>query len=903
MASGDRVFLGEPGSDIVLEIDGPSLPESADPIEGSGVLNEGSVEAAGGTIVLAAAGDIYSQAISNVGSLSVSAQTGDGGQVELTSAGGQITNSGTIDASGDNGGSVTIDGGDVALSADSVIHADAMDEGDGGEVLIYADNLDIDGVTTAAGIDGYILFDPVDDVLDIDQAAADAIEVSLLATATVDVAANVTINLNGEIDSSVQVNDHTLNFKDENANNDLTINLNNKIILGSNQTLTGDGTEINVASTGLIQNGIDVAATGAAVTVSNGTYTEDLTIVKSVTLEGAQAGVAVSGRTAGDASESTITGEHTITGSTVVIDGFTLSDPDLGSGNVLISLDSSGGAIDDVTLKNNFVGLGSGDIGVDLGGYSTTNGAITNVTIEDSVFTGPGDQVSNPMRIGGWFGSDFDVAVDGVTFQRNTVDKGSIPIQLQDEDLANITITQNTFTSTDGTVYIWGNSGSTPLGVLSDFEYSKNIVDNTNSYGIGIDVFDVFGNSNFGGTIRVIENSFDLDDVPTKYGFDSVSILSSGFAGTIDASGNWYGTNDASGVAAEVSSNVDYTPWLDNGTDQSVDPGFQGDFSTLHISTAGPQVGTDGRIQEAINLLTAGPGSVIKAVAGTYNDGAVNVNKELAGIYFQGTSEISDTVTLNADLNIYTENDGSLTLNAIEDNGTNSLLVDTESLNTTNGQINLDGSVEADDGITITGGIVNVGDSASDKLNSDGAVSITGTGAVTIDAAIDPDTVSITSAADASVNINNSVTADTQITVTADDDVTFSASGDLDTTSGSITVTADADGDDNGAGGAITMVDGTVIDAGSGTITLAADENIAIGRLVTTNNTASAVSVTSTSGAVTDAGNTGGADIDATGGASAAVTISAVTGIGSAVNPIETDIEILVTFISQRRME
>ncbi|MDT8303304.1 MAG: filamentous hemagglutinin N-terminal domain-containing protein, partial [Sedimentisphaerales bacterium] len=163
MASGDRVFLGEPGTDVVLEMDAPSGPEPAEPIEGSGILNEGTVDTAGGTIVLAA-GDIYSQAISNTGSLSASVETGDAGQITITAIGGEITNTGTIEASGSKGGKVVmegarvgqfgtvhadgkdLDGGNinltasdvVALSSDSLNTANADTNGNGGEVIVYS---------------------------------------------------------------------------------------------------------------------------------------------------------------------------------------------------------------------------------------------------------------------------------------------------------------------------------------------------------------------------------------------------------------------------------------------------------------------------------------------------------------------------------------------------------------------------------------------------------------------------------------------------------------------------------------------------------------------------------------------------------------------------------------------
>ncbi|MHC4308778.1 MAG: beta strand repeat-containing protein, partial [Planctomycetota bacterium] len=885
MASGDRVFLGEPGSDIVLEIDGASLPESADPIEGSGVLNEGTVEAADGTIILAAAGDIYSQAISNVGSLSVSTQTGDGGQVELTANGGQITNSGTINASGDNGGSVTIDGGNVALSSDSVIHADAVDEGDGGEVLIYADNLDIDGVVTAAGNDGYILFDP--DTLDIDQAAADTIEGSLVGTATVDVAADITINLDGEIDSSAQVNNHTLNFKDDNANNDLTINLNNKITLGSNQTLTGDGTVINVASAGLIQNGIDVAATttSATVTVSDGTYTEDLTVDKSnLTLK------SVNGR-----DSTTI---QLVDGVGIDIDsggsGFTLG----GAASEGFEITSGGATTFEIQLKNapsnveishnRIVTTGNASMGISVGAAGATE-----LNVNNNIFT------AGDLGDGSIWGPDMvDVSVTNNTFTGPAV-KALSGYAVEFAGVTGNSFIQDNIISNYGMgIAIFNGTGTSDLTISGN-----QISDSTNGIRLGQYSPGVNGDMT---TVTVTENTLSNNTIGLRIN-DGANVKASNFtirnnsflgnttglanqhtSESVTAEQNYWGDVDGpSGIGpgsgdpiTEVlADSVDYSPW------------WGGDYIGDSHVTAWIW-GTDDSIQDAIDLASTTVSDGIYITSGIYTE-AVNVNKQLDGLYFRGdgsvASEIDGTLTLsdavasNTGVDIYTQNNGELTLNTVSDTGTHSLLVDT-----VDGTLSLDEDVTANGGVTLDGGIINVGNDAGDKVTSNGIVSIVGGGTVTIDAAIDPTTVTITSGAGASVNINNSVTADTQITVTADDDVTFSASGDLGTTSGSITVTADADGDDNGAGGAITMADGTVIDAGSGTITLAADENIAIGRMVTTNNTVGAVSITSTSGAVTDAGDTGGEDIEAI-GASAIVTIDAVTGVGNG-DAIETEV-------------
>ena len=125
MAAGDRVFLSELGSEIVLDVEGTSLSESANAAAPEvGVLNKGTIEAAGGIIALAAAGDIYSQAISNVGSLSTSVEAGNAGQIKLASAGGEVVNTGTIIASGSEGGQVAIEGARVGQFG--TIHADGI---------------------------------------------------------------------------------------------------------------------------------------------------------------------------------------------------------------------------------------------------------------------------------------------------------------------------------------------------------------------------------------------------------------------------------------------------------------------------------------------------------------------------------------------------------------------------------------------------------------------------------------------------------------------------------------------------------------------------------------------------------------------------------------------------------
>jgi filamentous hemagglutinin family protein len=156
------------------------------------------------------------------------------------------------------------------------------------------------------------------------------------------------------------------------------------------------------------------------------------------------------------------------------------------------------------------------------------------------------------------------------------------------------------------------------------------------------------------------------------------------------------------------------------------------------------------------------------------------------------------------------------------------------------------------------------------------AISLTGTGA----------SLSITVDNGNSLNVQAVLTTGAgNITLSADDDVIFTAAGDLTSTSGNISVIADDDAtSDAGSGGALTMADGTVFDAGSGTLTGIADEDITLGQMTTTNATTSAITLNTASGNILDGGDT---DEDLT---AASGTVAVTTGggtFGTDANAIE----------------
>ena len=114
----------------------------------------------------------------------------------------------------------------------------------------------------------------------------------------------------------------------------------------------------------------------------------------------------------------------------------------------------------------------------------------------------------------------------------------------------------------------------------------------------------------------------------------------------VDASANWWGTNDPAAVktAADGGLIADYTPWLASNTDiDAGSVGFQGDFSNLWVDDDSPQTGTVGRIQEGINLVS---GSTVNVAAGTYRE-LVDISKSIqligeAGVVIQPSENIPD---------------------------------------------------------------------------------------------------------------------------------------------------------------------------------------------------------------------------------------------------------------------
>ncbi len=136
MAAADKVYLGQPGGNIAVEIGSLVPPNTEQTQLPAQVTNQGTVDAGSGTIILAAAGDALSRPIvSNLGTLSTSTIQGDAGNISLQANNGDIINAGEITAISDSG-----IGGTVTADADQMVNSGTVDVSglQGGTVDILA---------------------------------------------------------------------------------------------------------------------------------------------------------------------------------------------------------------------------------------------------------------------------------------------------------------------------------------------------------------------------------------------------------------------------------------------------------------------------------------------------------------------------------------------------------------------------------------------------------------------------------------------------------------------------------------------------------------------------------------------------------------------------------------------
>ncbi|MDD2599352.1 MAG: right-handed parallel beta-helix repeat-containing protein [Kiritimatiellae bacterium] len=348
-------------------------------------------------------------------------------------------------------------------------------------------------------------------------------------------------------------------------------------------------------ASGSIQRGIDAAAADDTVNVAAGTFSVGANVTKSLTLLGANAGIDGSG-TRG--AESVIDGNDAVSPTdiafkvcqpnlTVVIDGFMMTDCSPLDEN----FQGTAPHTTDITFKNNLISsataiqCGNGgntcwrnvtvannkfmDIDMEAQSSAIVLNGCDRATVTDNVFL---RMAYNAVQLNG---------VATVVVSRNSIDTTQEQaIQLSGVVASglisdNVILNANVLAKADkGGIRLYGSQFTGPV------EITGNII--SGSYnGIAIKS----GENITGKQITISNNNLE--------GNSNAGIYHGG-TGELSAERNWWGSTtgpvngtNPGGSGAIVSDNVDFSPWLGDGTDTDLAAiGFQPDLTTVYYKPA-----------------------------------------------------------------------------------------------------------------------------------------------------------------------------------------------------------------------------------------------------------------------------------------------------------------------------
>lgn len=506
----------------VIDISAKAASQVVDSvINMSGETSASAVKTAGGQIILG--GDDI-----NVASTAkTSADGASGGQITaVASKTGNYAGSYSAQGTSGDGGQIETSGKTVHIDSKIAVNTKS-DKGKTGNWTLDPTNLDV-----KAGGSGMISSGANDEQSTIDPSTV----VSALNSSNVTLQATNSITITDAINASGNSVAHNLTLADQNADNNLTVNLYAPITLKSGGVLSGQANQVNVYNGASIQNGINVALAGATIDVGAGTYAGFATAL------GGPVGLTIQTSAGAKIDGTGVTGRILdLRADGTTVSGFTINGSGTGVGISIVGQDLT---VKDNTIKNTLTGI-----------QTNTQNAAGNATITGNTIT----------------------AAYGISLQNtgNTVRDNIVSATTEGVGLSQSanTITGNTFTIGDATGQALDFYGTATASGLTASGNAVNILNGggTSATIYGGSVQNAITLAGSGGTLNLAAGTYtealEIDTALTLNGagrdetiIQPTALLSTGV-------GHKYDTNAKTSVYVHGASNVTLNGLTIDGND------------------------------------------------------------------------------------------------------------------------------------------------------------------------------------------------------------------------------------------------------------------------------------------------------------------------------------------------
>ena len=428
-----------------------------------------------------------------------------------------------------------------------------------------------------------------------------------------------------------------------------------------------------------IQSAISDANTlnGHNISVGAGTYNENITVSKGLTINGANANLACGSRVAESVLAPASGVPVTITADGVTLNGFELTAP-----SSTYAIVGSGRSNQGIIFNNiHDVGTTVTNANVHAYVYLVANAptAATNVTVSDNCF----NNISSSSLIG-WSSSAIGIlqspstgTLTGLNIERNTINKvnvnngqwptgkiaygiqlnaGSASYQTTTGKIVNAVIKNNEISNLSGHISTGiALEGNTENAVVENNSVA-NLSGTKNSgtrAGGGYDLNGLkFESNRFVATVTVKNNSFQTNTFTHSAGSGigyAVSNYVPSSLGTATLNCNWYGTN----VYNDIVDNVTFTgkifnkdlcqtifvPYLSSGTDASPAIGFQ----TNEVCSSCPATPCTINVNPSPAVAGHAPNTIYRG----YGPSSVVLTAEAGASYLWSTAAITQSISVS----------------------------------------------------------------------------------------------------------------------------------------------------------------------------------------------------------------------------------------------------------------